>query len=628
MVMQKLNTGTTAVITKILLGAVLLSALAGLVFTDVGGFFRNGVSRSDVAKVGGETISAGQFGKIYQHRIEQSGMDDKLARQMGVPNMVLQQEIERQVLLQAAQKSGIRISNAYVAGQLKKQLDNVKMVGTPGEKLQRVLMQQKMTEKELVDLLRADFSINLLGSAVSTGDMSVPPQMVLAAYHSDKQKRGADMITVALADVKNQKKLTDQDVQDYFKENKAGYRTNEARDIDVLIIPQALFAKDLNVADNAVQAFYNENKNKYLTPERVSIEQLIVNDEKTARKIMADKPASFEAYKKDNQHLAKDWYGKTGLPKEILAAIYPAKPMGLAGPIKTSLGYHILLIDNYDDAKPMAFDQAKDTIARQLKDEKLDTQMTAFTNEIDAMAESGTALSDIAAKYKLQVKHIPALQLATAKDQFTKAEIADTMQPRLQEAAFTLENDEMSPLMDTPSGDYALLQVTKIAPAAIPEFGAVAERVKQDATKARTNKAVSDLAESVMAKYTAKTPATFEQAVKAAGLTVQPLAPVTKTEALKQQGKQVAETLFGLDPSDGIASFQNGDKVTLVRLTKIVASTETPDDTAKTAFQESLRNTLLQELQQQFIQAWQKDIRVSVNTSLVQSMFSPQDKEQ
>jgi len=628
MVMQKLNTGVTATLTKVLLGVVLFSALLGLAMTDVGGFFRNGVSRSDIAKVGSTKISVPQFAHMYQRRLEQSGMDDNTARQMGVPTMILRQEIDRQLLLQAAKKSGIRVSNAYVANQLKTQLDNIKMVGTPAEKLRRVLMQQKITEKELVELLRGDFSINLLGSAIATNEMNVPSQMTLAAYRSAKQKRGADLISVTSAVLKNQKALTDKEVEDFYNEHKESYRMSETRDLNLLIIPQSAFAKPVTVSDADVKAYYDQNKAKFLSAERVKLAQLIVSDETTAKKIIAEKPASLEKYQNGNQYLKADWYGKNGLPQEFTAVLYPNKPTGMIGPVKTSLGYHVVLVEAYEEPKPMSFEQAKANIQQQLKDEKLDEQMTQFTNDIDSMIASNSSLEEIAAKYKLKTKHLTSLQNASAKKQLDDAGVPAAMQQRVQDAAFSLDADEVSPLMDTPSGDYAMAQVTKINPSTIPELKTIEAKVKLDATKARDAKAMNDFAENLMSKYDIKNQKAFDKAVAEAGVSVQSIPAVTKEDANKQYGRLVAETLFGLDPSDGIASFQTADKVTLVRLRNTVASTETPDAKEQEAAKDTLRGMMQQEIQQQFVNAWQKDIPVGVNMTVMQANFGPQTKEQ
>lgn len=628
MVMQALSSGATSKLLKFFLGALLISALAGLVLTDVGGFFRDGgVSRTDVAKVGGKTISIREFARVYQRRLEQSGMEDSIARQVGVPNMILRQEIERQILLQAAQKSGIRISNPYVAGQLKKQLDSVQMAGTANEKLQRILMQQKLTEKELVDMLRGDFSINLLGSSVATGDLVVPKQMAIAAYRAGKQKRGADIITVPFSAVKDIKPLDDDALKAFYKEHKESYRSIEKRDVMALILPQRVFLKDVSISDADVKAHFEEHKFEFMGPERVKFEQVILPSEKAAQKIIDDKPENLDAYKKE-QFLPSDWYSKNGLPPEFITALYDKKPTGLIGPIKTSLGYHVLVVDGYQDAEPLPFDKAKETIRRLLKDEKLDQQMSRFTDDIDNMMMQDASLRDIAVKFGLAPVRIDALQANTAKDQMSRAGLKEAVQQRVQEAAFTLESGEISPLMDLPGGDYALLQVTEIEPAVIPELDTIKSRVKQDAIAMQKNKALNDLAESVMGKYHAAKPQAFEEAVKQHNLPVERLAPVTKADAQNRKGQHVAEALFGMDPTDGIVSFPTADKVTIVRLKDIVSSNDTPDDATLTAATDALRTSMLQEIQQQFMYAWQQKMPVSINQNLMQSAFGPQAKEQ
>jgi peptidyl-prolyl cis-trans isomerase D len=614
--------------TRILMLGVLIAAGGAMVFTGNSDTVRQNIGNQNIAKIGNKTITARQFEMTYARRIAQSGMTDTMARQMGVPAMVLQSEIERQTLLQAAQKLGIRIDNKYVANQLRKQLDQVQLTGTPQEKLQMILNQQKLTESELVDLLRGDFAMNVLASTVTTGDLQIPAPLLRSAYQADKQTRSADMITISAAQVKN-KPVTDKEVNAFFNENKEAYRTPEKRDISALVLPQSLFVKDIKIPAVDVKAYFDENQDKFMGSERVQLEQIIVQDEAAAQKIIDSKPADLSSYKKDQaQYLKADWYGKTTLPKEFVAELFPNTPKGFVGPVKTSLGWHVLNVSGYEKAKPLAFEDVKANIERELKDEKLDAHMTEFTNELDRMISEEASVDAIAEKYKLTPVSIKDIQSSTMEAQLKASSLSTSAQQRIQDAIFTLQDNETSPLMDTSAGDYVLIQVTKVIPSIIPDLKAIKSTVTADAQKSYDAKALVQKSEALVGTYDATKPAAFDKAVKDAGLTVKSVPASTKAAIEKTYGKQTAELLYTLSPENSLSYVQTPNEVTLIRLKDIVQSKDNPDEKTADTLRDAVKNNMIQELQLQFLQAWQKDLTVDINSGLLQSAFGPQDQSQ
>ena len=81
MVMKTLRQGASHGVSKFLLFGLLMVAVGGLVLMDVGGFFRGGVSNSDVARVGREKISAQSFDRTVRITLSRAGgMSGKTSR--------------------------------------------------------------------------------------------------------------------------------------------------------------------------------------------------------------------------------------------------------------------------------------------------------------------------------------------------------------------------------------------------------------------------------------------------------------------------------------------------------------------------------------------------------------------
>lgn len=611
------------VLTRCLLLGVLFTSAMALVMTDVSGTLRDSTGNRNVAKIGDKTISAQEFATIYSRRIAQSGLTDANARQMGVPSMVLQKEIERETLLQAAKKLGVRIDNKYVANQLKSQLDQITLSGTPQEKLQLILQQQKITERELVELLRGDFAINVLASTASTGDLSVPDELLKSTFQSGREKRSAEIIAINLDQAETQKKLSDDQIKAYYKENGERYRTTEQRDIAILVLPQSLFSKDITISDDEAKAYYGEHADQFVGPERVKLEQVIVDSKEAAEKIVAGKPSSLEGLN-EQQFLKSDWYAKNTLPKEFTAVLYPDQPKGLISPIKTALGWHVVNIGGYEQAKPLKYEEAQSTIKRQLKEEKLDDQMTEFTNELDSAISDEADLGEIAGKYQLSPIVINGIK---AKDSLNNAKLPKESEKRALEAAFTLQDNEISPLLDTNGGDYMLVQVTKIIPASVPVLKNVLPAVTADAQKAYQSKMLLNKAEEMVGLYDPKNTTAFDKAIKKAGLTGKTTPIQTKEEMSKAYDTQLAELVFTLGVNNKLSYTQENGKINLIRLKDIQQNNDLPDPKTSETLSETVKNNMVQELQQQFMAAWQNELHVTINNDLMQTAFGPQAKE-
>ncbi|MDB5477859.1 MAG: Peptidyl-prolyl cis-trans isomerase, partial [Alphaproteobacteria bacterium] len=415
------------------------------------------------------------------------------------------------------------------------------------------------------------------------------------------------------------------DAKAFFEENKENYRVPETSDVAVLVLPQSLFIKDAAIPENEIRAYYDAHKDQFMSPERARLEQVVAPDEKAAKAIMEAKPASLEKYKDDkNQFLKADWYGRNIMPKDFIKTLYPAKPAGLVGPIKTALGWHVLNVISYEDAKPLSFDEAKATIAEQLKAQKNDEQMNVFSGELDELIASEPSLEAIATKYNQKTETISGLSINEAGEQLKKSALPTAVQQRVKEAAFTLESDEISPLLDSSAGDYALVQIKRIVPAAIPEFAAVRDRVTADAQKSRDAKDLTALSEKLIGLYDAKKPEAFDKAVKEAGLTVQPLPPSDKAAVTAKFNKETAELLFTLSPENPLSYTQNSGTTTLLRLRDILPSSEAPDDKTKTTLNDAIKNNVIQELQQQFLAGWQQQLGIKVNEQVLKNTFGPQ----
>ncbi len=629
MIMQSLNTGLTGKLFKLVLLGLLVGAVGGLVMTDVGGYFRHGgVSRSDVARVGREKISLVDFSRTFRRTLAQSGIPETQAVQMGMPYMILQQEITDRVLRQAAKQSGIRVSDKNVAAELKKQLAKVEAPGSEKEKLQMVLQQQGTTEAEFVELLRNSFAVNLLASAIATSDQQVPALMAENTYRYEHQKRNAVTVQITENSLKTKPQPDDKTLQSYYKENIARYRTPEKRDISFLVIKQDTLIPNVTISDEQAQTYFKEHTTQFMNPDRVRFSQWIAKDEKTAKEIITLHPKAFSDVKKPGvDALASDWYAKPMLNKAMQEALYPAQKTGVIGPVKTDLGWHVLLVESYEAGTAKNFADVKDIIVRELKDRTLDEKLNGVTEQIETLAAGSSTLEPIAQEYKVTAQKIEGLTAENLGNKLKESGASDTVIARLNEAAFSLEENEISPIMDTKDGDMVLAQVTKVTPSITPDFTSIKEQVRTDATQQAVRDAVDNLATQLVRQYDATKPDSWAKAVASLNLSTETFNDLDRNGAVKTLGNEAANLLFTLTPGNAVSSVPNEKGILVIKLQQIVPYTGTIDATSLAQASTRLKTEMAQEIQQEFVTGWRNRLGAGVNDTLMQQYFAPKENE-
>lgn len=609
---------------RLLLALVLFSALAGLVVSDAGGFFRNGNGgKQDVATVGGKGITAQEFMPIYRRALMQNNIEEKQALQMGLPYMVLQQEITRRTMTEAAHAAGIRLGTQRIANELRKQLDATPLSGTTKEKLQVVLRQQDMSEAQFVAMLRDSFTANLLASSIAGEDMQIPSAMIEAPFRAERQQRSAEAVTISRDAVRNNVKVSDKDIADFYKEKREAYRTMEKRDLAILTLPQKLFLGDTKIDDAAIKKFYDENTDQFMLPARVKMAQMIASDEKAAKAMLDKKPADIAAVKeKDVQAMTSDWYTQPSLPQELQNALYPAKPSGWVGPVKTSLGWHVLKVESYEESKPRPLADANETIHKQLNDEALDAQLNKAAESIESHLGDESVLDDLAKEYKLEQVVMHDVTATALPGTLKEKKLPEAMAQRISEAAAQLQEGETSPLLTTPDGDMMLVQVKKITPSSIPALEAIHTQVEQNARQAAENRAMQALADRLINATSDKNKTAFADAARKNNLAVKNVGPMNFATAEKEMGKGAANLLFALSTKSPVSSTEEANSITVLHLQQIVPFTGPVDEKALPGLRDKAKSSLSMEIQQEFLQGWRDQLKAEPNMKLMQQIFA------
>ena len=135
----------------------------------------------------------------------------------------------------------------------------------------------------------------------------------------------------------------------------------------------------VEVTDEDLKKFYEENKEAFVKPESADASHILVEEEDKAREIYEkiQKGEDFEELAKEFSTCpSKEKGGNLGtftkgqMVKEFEDAVFENEVGTITEPVKTQFGYHIIKINQKNDAEELSFDEVKDKVEAQVRRQK------------------------------------------------------------------------------------------------------------------------------------------------------------------------------------------------------------------------------------------------------------------
>ena len=149
-----------------------------------------------------------------------------------------------------------------------------------------------------------------------------------------------------------------------------------------------------DVKEEEIKKFYDENLDKFTQGETVNASHILVADEETAKKV-ADEIAGGktfeEAAKEYSSCPSKDAGGNLGefgrgqMVPEFEEAAFALEIGVVSAPVKTQFGYHLIRVNAKNEAKPISFNEARESIWQKLVADKREAAYRSRVNQLKIM---------------------------------------------------------------------------------------------------------------------------------------------------------------------------------------------------------------------------------------------------
>ena len=489
---------------------------------------------SRVADVNGTIITLSDYRNAYNGLLEQvrqsfgNNLNDELIEALQLKKRALDQLVDRVIMLQAAEKLKIQVSDEELARTIRSigafqtagVFDNQRYLG--------ILSRTRLSPETFEEQQRESMIIDKLQGFIA-GNIKVSDVEARQWYQWNNAEVDLDYVLIEPGQFKNIEPTADE-VRDYFERHKENYKTDPEIKVRYLVLRPEDFAARVTVTEKDIREYYESNPEKFEEPKTVQARHILIKVAENAT------PEEVESARKRAEDVLK--MAKEGQDFATLARKYsegPTKAKGgelgtfrreamvkpfadkafsmeageISEPVRTRFGWHIIKVEKVNPAKTLTLDEAREDIRKKLKAER--SKNLAY-DEAEAVYDAtfeGQNLDDIAKNRNLKIsetKHFT--EKNPPKDIKDAAKFASI--------AFGLPLNEVSDVQEFSDG-YYLMEVVDKVPSKIPELDAVTEQVKKDVIKEKQDARALEEAKRFLAELNNGQPfATVSQKFKLA----------------------------------------------------------------------------------------------------------------
>lgn len=467
MAMQALRDGAGAGFLKFILMGFLVLAVGGLVFTDVGGFFRGGVGNNDVAKIGDTKIGVVEFDRSVRGVLQRANLSAAQAYEFGLVNQILQGQIRDVIVRTSAAESGLKIPSKDIAENVRDIVQpNMEAGETLQDALNRMLRNRGMTERQLVHAVEKETLTNVMNSALSASGAAVLPEMMSDLYAHQNETRDIEVVVFKADDFTDFETPTADDITEAYEQRKAQFVIPETRDLTLIELDSAAVKAKITVDDDEVRQSYDDNIASYTTPEKRTITQAVFKTEEEAS-------TAYEAVKGgqtlkaaagENTLIADQAFAKNELMPALREPVFGAKKGDVSAPAKSALGWHVAVVSKIAPEKIDSFDSVKKALKDEIIADRAAEQLAGMADELDDLLADGAAPEEIADQISV---NLTRGQNVNTQGQNTLG--APALGPDKTEAvtalvasAFEIIEGEATTVIELGSGDYGAFYVNSI----------------------------------------------------------------------------------------------------------------------------------------------------------------------
>ena len=627
---------------KIILSGILLVICGAMIITFIpGGLtseFTGQPGQGSVAKVDGSDVTVDEVRETARGMLQQQMPQGGANMNMLLPfftQRAADQLISRQALLSEAKRLGLRVTPPEVLDEL--QHGRYAATFFPGGNF---IGQQEYDDLlQRNNLTRAKFEQQIVGNeillnklqALIAGSASVSESEIREQFVKQNSKVKFDYAVLKQDDLRKGLHPADEELKAFYESHKGSYANSvpEKRKIKYAIIQTSKAEASAQVTPDDLRTYYNDHREQYRVPEQVKVSHIWIKmplpgaDGKVDDKAVAEAQhraddllkqikagAKFEDVAKkysedpgsDNVGGSLGWIGRGQMAPEFEKAAYALPKGQISDVVKSVDGFHIVRVDDKQDAHVKPLDEVQSQIEPVLKQQK--AQQVAQKQGEALLKQAQAQGIDAAAA----AQGVPVI----TSDFFSRKDSLPGLGPSTQfmDAVFTA-TEKSPPDVAPASQGIVVFQLLGIKPAATPTFEEIRSRVEEEFKNERSGVLLSQKTQELSDR--AKAEHDLKRAAKELGATVKTSDLVLPDGQVPDLGSMTgqAAVAFTMKPGDISGPITSGANGVVLALLE----NEKPSDADYAAKRDQIRDALLQSKQQELFGLFISSLRDQMEKS-------------
>lgn len=604
-------------IIKILFAIIVVVFVFFYGFSDV----RETGTKAVIAKVGGSSITMTQYQSAYKNTVEmyrsqlKGQFNEEMLEKLGLRQKVLENLIDREILLQEAEKRSIGVSEDDV----KNAIVQTPMFQQDGRfsqaRYERLLNYYGVTAAEFQQDKERELVLKAL-EAIVTGSVKVSEQELQDLYRMQREKVKISYVCLEPGSVKETAAVSQDEIKKYYDEHREEFRQPEKAKAAYIVFDPARYEKTAEVAEREIQEYYQVDTELYFEPKQVRARQILLKtdkkdgDDAVFKKAEAllekiNKGDDFEklarAVSQDEATAGKGgdlgYFKKGDLIKPLEKAAFLLKKGQVSQPVKSGLGWHIIKVEDIKEARTRPLEEVRDKIEAEIRKEKAQLAAEKESRRAFNRLFKSRDLEGFARENGMEVKETGYFVFGAAEPDAAGKEV-------FSKEAFALEKGELSPSFAVGRQFYLLRledkRESQIAPLdeVKSDIAAALEKEKQfAAARVAAEKLLVDLAQGRQQ---------WEPAAKAAGLKVKTASVSAAGDYIEGigQSRELQQAAFNLsaDKPYGKTPFKTDNGFAIIKFELRITPPEEDFAREKDRLAAMLLQTKRRELFEQYLQ--------------------------
>lgn len=264
-----------------------------------------------------------------------------------------------------------------------------------------VLARLNLSEEEYIELVRLGLMRTQLVNAVAAG-LNYPEATADAIARWRLEQRVISHASIKV-DPDAIEAPSAAEMDSWYAENKATFDSPDLRYLTVAVASPEAFLEQVELAEGELEQAYDDRIDEFRTLERRELEQMIFSSPDEAATALSRIKAGegFAAVAEDMLGLSASDISlgiltRDDLTEEMATAAFSLAEPGLAGPVASPLGQHVLNITSIEPETVIALNDIRDGLAAELRREKATDLVYQRIADLEDALASGQTVEEAA----------------------------------------------------------------------------------------------------------------------------------------------------------------------------------------------------------------------------------------